>query len=149
MLIIRKSAYMVVLLVLFASFLSGCGSLENDKSKEKIMPLTDVLKSDLTKVNSIDLQFDDGHKLSVTDSKTIHDIVSQIKNINVQETISKGVGYLYYLDLNEGNKTYRLNSNLTFGEKTYEATDDNAYKLNEFILKLGREKIPGLLPGVK
>lgn len=149
MLNIRKSAYMVVLLVLFASFLSGCGSLENDQTKEKIMPLTDVLKSDLSKVDGINLQFSDGNKLSVTDSKTIQDIVSQIKNIKVHETISKGVGDLYYLDLNEGNKTYRLNSNLTFGEKTYEATDGNAKKLNELILKLGREKIPGLLPGVK
>ncbi|QOS77160.1 hypothetical protein JNUCC31_20380 [Paenibacillus sp. JNUCC31] len=149
MLSIRKSAYIVVLLVLFASFLSGCGSLENDETGEKIMPLTDVLKSDLSKVDGIDLQFSDGNKLSITDSKTIQDIVSQIKNIKVQETISKGVGYLYYLDLNEGNKTYRLNSNLTFGEKTYEATDNNANKLNEFILKLGRGKIPGLLSGVK
>ncbi|MFD0867966.1 MULTISPECIES: hypothetical protein [Paenibacillus] len=145
----RIPIYMSMLLVLIALFVVGCDGPNNDDTKGKVMSLTGVLKSDFSNVNEIDVQFSDGNKFSVTDSKTIQDIVSRIKSIEVRETDSKGVGYLYFFDLKDGNQTYRLDSNLTFGGKNYESTNDNSKKLNDFILKLGRDRIPGLLPGVQ
>ncbi|WP_144938525.1 hypothetical protein [Paenibacillus sp. 32O-W] len=103
---------MSMLLVLIALFVVGCDGTNNDETKGKVMSLTDVLKSDFSNVNEIDVQFSDGNKFSVTESKTIQDIVSRIKSIEVRETDSKGVGYLYFFDLKDGNQTYRWRKEL-------------------------------------
>lgn len=101
------------------------------------------------------MQFGDGNKLAITDTQTIQDMVSLIKSIEVQgvrKAESNGVGYLYVLHLRDGNQTYRLDSNLTFDGQNYEPINDNtskdkAQKLRDLVLKLGRDEIPGLLPG--
>ncbi|PTQ57766.1 MAG: hypothetical protein BSOLF_0628 [Candidatus Carbobacillus altaicus] len=113
------------------------------------MSFIDMIKSDLLNVDRIDVQFADGNKMSITDPKTIQDIISQIRSLRLRETNSKGVGYLYFLDLKEGDKTYRFDSSLTFDGKTYEAIDDSVKELNDFIIKMGKDKIPDLLPGVE
>lgn len=140
---------MSMFLILTSFFITGCDNQKNDEMKGKVMSLTDVLKSDLLHVNEIDVQFGDGNELSITDSKTIQDIVSRIRNVMVRETERTGVGYLYVMDLKDGNQTYQLDSNLTVEGKSYESTDDHAKELNDFILKVGRDNIPGLLSGVK
>ncbi|GIP30799.1 hypothetical protein [Paenibacillus sp. J2TS4] len=139
----------IMLFVLFTSITAACDSTKNDEGEEYIVSLIDVIKSDLLNVNGIDVQFADGNKMSITDSKTIQDIILRIKSIRLRETKSKGVGYLYFLDLKEGDKTYRFDSSLTFDGKTYEAIDDSVKELNDFIIKIGKDKIPGLLPGVE
>ncbi|MBU5444785.1 hypothetical protein [Paenibacillus sp. MSJ-34] len=139
----------MLLFVLFTSITAACDSAKNDEGEEYIMPLIEVIKSDLLHVDGIDVQFADGNKMSITDSKTIQDIILRIKSIRLRETNSKGVGYLYFLDLKEGDKTYRFDSSLTFDGKTYEAIDDSVKELNDFIIKMGKDKIPGLLPGVE
>jgi hypothetical protein len=149
MLKIRNPVYIFsLLIIIFASLFVGCDSKKNEEAKGKVMSLTEVLKSELSSVDGIDVQFGDGNKMEITDAKTIQDIVSQIKSIKVRETKSKGVGYLYYLDLKQGDKTYRFSSDLTIDGKSYEAIDNTAEKLNDFMVKMGRDQIPGLLPGV-
>ena len=140
--------YAGLLLILCTSFIFGCESARNKETKVKVMYLTEVLKSDLMNVNRIDVRFGDGNKIEMTDPITIQDIVSKLKSIEVRETKSKGVGSLFYLELKEADKMYRLGNEFIFNGKTYETIGENAKKLNEAIIKLGRDQIPGLLPGV-
>ncbi|WP_019121995.1 DUF4362 domain-containing protein [Brevibacillus massiliensis] len=142
----KRNPVYLLLFVLLALFAAAC---DGTKTEGKVMPLTEVLKSDLSHVDSIEVRFGDGNKMSINDSKTIQDIVSQIEGIRVRETNSKSVGYLYFLEWKAGDKEYRLDSNLTVDGKTYEAIDDHAKKWNDFLVKMGRDKIPGLLPGVE
>ncbi|PTQ55404.1 MAG: hypothetical protein BSOLF_2205 [Candidatus Carbobacillus altaicus] len=113
------------------------------------MSFTEVIKSDLLNVEKIDVQFADGNKMSITEPETIQDIISQIKRLRLREKNTKDVGYLYFLDLKEGDKTYRFENILTFDGKTYESIDDGIKKINDFIIQMGREKIPGLFQGVE
>lgn len=145
----RIPIYICTFLVLFPLLIAGCASTNNGGTKENIMSLTEVLKSELSSVDEIDVDFGDGNKMSITDPSMIQDITTQLKSINVRETDSKGVGYLYYLNLKEGDKSYRLGSDLTIDGTSYEPIDDEAKKLNDFIIKMGRDKFPGLLSGVK
>ena len=142
------SLYMLFFL-LISSMIAACDSTENDEKGEIVVSLTEVIKSDLLNVDRIDVQFADGNKMSITDPKTIQDIISQIKSLRLREKNTKGVGYLYFLDLKEGDKTYRFENTLTFDGKTYESIDDGIKKLNDFIIQMGREKIPGLLQGME
>jgi len=142
------SLYIAVFL-LISSMLVACSSTKKDDRDKAIVSFTEVIKSDLLNVEKIDVQFADGNKMSITEPETIQDIISQIKRLRLREKNTKDVGYLYFLDLKEGDKTYRFENILTFDGKTYESIDDGIKKINDFIIQMGREKIPGLFQGVE
>ncbi|WP_020619048.1 hypothetical protein [Paenibacillus daejeonensis] len=139
------------LLVLVTIIGSGCTESKNGEMNGvgtlAVKNMTDVIGTDFSDVVAIHVQFGDGHEMEVTDSKIIDGITEKIAQIDVQETISKGVGYLYYLDIQEGSNTYRLDSNLTFNQIHYEATDDKDQQLNDYIISLGKEQFPDLFAG--
>lgn len=143
----QKKRICIAVLLLHTLLNFGCTNYQ--QTERDTMYLTSVLKSQLLNVSRIDIQFGDGNKMSITDSDTIQKLVSQIRKIKVRESTLKKVGNLYVLKLNEDNEVYEIDSNLSVNGKAYEAIDNHASEFNKMVVKIGREKIPNLLPGIK
>ncbi|TDL47941.1 hypothetical protein E2R60_27985 [Paenibacillus dendritiformis] len=141
-----------MLLWLFVLLMAGCGSETGDRDRTAYIPLTEALGSELLHVDAITVHYGDGNRLSVTDPVEIQEIVSLLKEITLRTSTGTGVGFLYRLELTEGETTVRYASdgmvNGTAYETAHEA-DDAARTLNKTIRELGRARIPGLFPGVE
>lgn len=128
--------------------MAGCGSETGDRTA--YIPLTEALGSELLHVDAITVHYLDGNRLSVTDPVEIQEIVSLLKEITLRTSTETGVGFLYRLELTEGETTVRYASDGMVNGTAYETAHeagDAARTLNKTIVELAR--IPGLLPGVE
>jgi len=148
---IAANALLMALAVLAAAALAGCEKTSGGKAAvTDPVPLTSVLGSGLDEVERIEIRYGDGRGLTVTDSETVRGITERLKVVTVRESEAKSVGYLYFMDLFVGDQTHRVGDLYThLGGRTYETVDDDASRaLNAFVLRIGREQMPDLLPGV-
>lgn len=139
--------YLFILLIT-----AGCDS-ENGKGNP--MVLHELLTPLLSNVDRIDIQFSDGTRVTVSNPKTIDEILSQLKEVKVKEKESVknvGVGYLYYMEFTEGGERLSIrysNTEVRVNRKEYVPVKDEAKKLDQTIIEIGKEKNPELLSGVK
>jgi len=151
---VRRIAANVLLaaqVVLAAAVLAGCaGRPGGPASETDPVPLTAVLGIDLDTVERIEIRYGDGRGLMVTDSETVRGIADRLKAVTVRESEAESVGYLYFMDLFQGDQTRRVGDRYThLDDRTYETVQNEAGRaLNAFILSLGRERMPDLLPGI-
>lgn len=151
---VRISVCSDVLLALFAWFSSGCNQT-NPATDQKVMSVTDALNSDLSAVDRIEVQFGDGNRLTVTDEAAIRAIVAPLRNIRVRpsvRTLPESVGFRFVLHLHEQGQFRQVSDDFTLNgarfELADEQADDQAREWRRLVLRLGRESIPNLLPGV-
>ncbi|OUM97098.1 MAG: hypothetical protein BAA02_14165 [Paenibacillaceae bacterium ZCTH02-B3] len=142
---------LLALAVLAAAASAGCaGRPGGPASESEPIPLTAVLGIGLDAVERIEIRFGDGRGLAVTDPETVRGIADRLKAVTVRVSEVKDVGYLYFLNLFQGDQTRRVGDRYTHLDgRTYETVDDDAGRaLNAFVLGLGRERMPDLLPGL-
>ena len=146
---IAANVLLAAMAVLAAAVPAGCAG-NGPASEADPVPLTAVLGIDLVAVERIEIRYGDGRGLTVTDPETVQAIAERLKAVTVRESEAKGVGYLYFMDLFQGDRTRRVGDRHTqLDGRTYETADDDAGRaLNALILSLGRERMPDLLPGV-
>jgi len=130
---------------------AGCaGRQDRADAEAEAVPLTAVLGSGLDAVERIEIRYGDGHVLVVTDPETVREFVVRVKAITVRRSDIQSAGYLYNMDLAEGERTHRVGDRYTrLDDRTYETVEDEASReLDLFMLRFGRERIPDLLPGI-
>ncbi|WP_312117585.1 hypothetical protein [Brevibacillus reuszeri] len=113
------------------------------------LSLQDYLHTDFSGITKIAVRYSDGNQLTIEDSATIYGIVSTLKELRLQKSSTPApVGFLYYMDLYDDSQVMRYSSTLVADQVTYLSTAPKAKELDSFIVKMGREKIPGLLSGI-
>jgi len=117
----------------------------------KEMEIQDFFQTDFSKVTKIEVRYSDGNLLKIEDPSTINTITSTLSGIRLHPlSLNSPVpaGFLYYMDLTIASRTVRYSRFLNDGDTIYQSTDPQAKQLDDLILKLGKEKIPQLLPGL-
>ncbi|CCQ98314.1 conserved hypothetical protein [[Clostridium] ultunense Esp] len=148
--------YVEWFLILFLLlFIAGCDLTQVENGKGNPMVLHELLTPLLSNVDRIEIQFSDGTRVSVSDPERMDGILSQLKEAKVKEkesVESVGVGYLYYMDFMEGGNRLGVrysNTEVIVNGKEYIPVKNEAKKLDQTIIEIGREKNPELLSGVK
>lgn len=119
-------------------------------SPQDEISLQDFLHTDFSGITRIEVRYGDGNLMTIEDPSTIYKIVSMLKGIRLQKSPSPlPVGSLYYMDLTSGSQTVRYSRYVVNDHATYQSMDPQSKQLDEQILKVGRENIPGLLPGLE
>ena len=141
-----KGFLLAMAMILFV--MTGCQS-SNAVHDEELF-ITEILNSDLSRVRSIVIRFGDGNRMTLMDDEGIREIMSQLRKMKVRAAADSGVGYLYSLELEEGNVKYEISNTLAINGRSYKAVVDSTLEeLNKLIIGKGREAIPGLLPGIE
>ncbi|HEY2494048.1 MAG TPA: hypothetical protein VGI33_14235 [Paenibacillus sp.] len=117
---------------------------------EDVIPLTQVIESELLHVKKIEVKFDDGIKMIVTDSDHIQDIVSTLKSIQLQKlSASQGTGYLYSLNIYDQEKMNTILNTFEINGDFYQPVGSENEQLDKTVIRIGRESIPNLLSGIE
>ncbi|WP_028987804.1 hypothetical protein [Thermicanus aegyptius] len=144
--------FLILFILLFSA---GCDLSQVEHGKGNPMAFHELLTTDLSKADRVEIQFSDGTRVSVSDPKTMDEMISQLEEVKVKEkesVESVGVGSLYYMDFMERENRLGVrygNTEVTVNGKEYIPVKDEAKKLDQTIIEIGREKNPELLSGVK
>ncbi|EST53861.1 hypothetical protein T458_18810 [Brevibacillus panacihumi W25] len=114
--------------------------------------LQDFLHTDFSGINKMEVRFGDGNRMAIEEASTINTIVATLKGIRLKKLHSQSpesVGYLYYMDISSDSQTVRYSKFVHDEHATYQSIGPKSKELDELIVKMGREKIPGLLSGIE
>lgn len=114
--------------------------------------LQDFLHTDFSGINKMEVRFGDGNRMAIEEASTINTIVATLKGIRLKKLHShspESVGYLYYMDISSDSQTVRYSKFVHDEHATYQSIGPKSKELDELIVKMGREKIPGLLSGIE
>ncbi|MGE7274472.1 hypothetical protein ACQKK5_23800 [Brevibacillus panacihumi] len=114
--------------------------------------LQDFLHTDFSGINKMEVRFGDGNRMAIEEASTINTIVATLKGIRLKKLHSQSpesVGYLYYMDISSDSQTVRYSKFVHDEHATYQSIGPKSKELDELIVKIGREKIPGLLSGIE
>ncbi|MFD0696897.1 hypothetical protein ACFQZT_22780 [Paenibacillus sp. GCM10027628] len=119
------------------------------EKNEPAVALSSLLKTNFEPIKQIDIRYGDGKSLTLTDEKVLERIASMLKKIELtpardQRTV---IGFLYFMDITIGDRKIRYENDLRFGDLKY-LHNFLTQELNDEIVRIGREKIPNLLPGI-
>ncbi|WP_217560827.1 hypothetical protein [Paenibacillus sp. GbtcB18] len=94
----------------------------------------------------INVIFGDGNQLTISDKVTIEKVLGEIQSINYERIeIPDSVGQNFSLGL-ENDLKYTSTGYLEINKTYYKAKDTKiVVNLDNYIVALGKEKIPGLL----
>jgi len=138
----RGAGVVLVSLVLFLL-------LPNSSTHEE-MTLAEYLDTDFSGITRIDVRYGDGNQMTIEDAATLHELIALLEETRlIKANAPVPVGSLYYLDLTIRTQTVRYSRQFYRDHAAYHAMDPQAKQLDERVIKLGRENIPGLLPGVE
>lgn len=117
---------------------------------ETPVALSALMKTDFNGIKQIDVRFGDGKKLAITDSKSLEEISSKLKRIELVRANDKRTiyGSLYVMELTIEDNKFRYGTSIRFNEIKYKQ-NSLTKELNDYIVTLGRESIPNLLPSIK
>ncbi|MCY9666310.1 YobA family protein [Paenibacillus alginolyticus] len=117
---------------------------------ETPVALSNLMKTDFNGIKQIDVRFGDGKKLAITDAKSLEDISSKLKRIELVRANDKRtiVGSLYGMELTIGDNKFLYGTSLRFDNIKYKQNSVTT-ELNDYIVALGRASIPNLLPGIQ
>ncbi|MCY9696019.1 DUF3221 domain-containing protein [Paenibacillus alginolyticus] len=117
---------------------------------ETPVALSTLMKTDFNGIKQIDVRFGDGKKLSITDTKSLEDISSKLKRIELVRANDKRTfyGFLYGMELTIGDTKFRYGTSLRFDNIKYKQNSVTT-ELNDYIVALGRASIPNLLGGIR
>ncbi|AJS57308.1 hypothetical protein [Paenibacillus sp. IHBB 10380] len=145
--------YLAIFIVIVC--ISGCAINKESEGNEKliseeVIPLTQVIESDLLHVKKIEVKFSDGNKMIVTDSGHIKNIVSALKSVQLQKlSVSQGAGYLYSLNIYDQEKMINILNTFEINGNFYKPVESKNEQLDKTVIRIGRESIPNLLPGIE
>ncbi|AJS58179.1 hypothetical protein [Paenibacillus sp. IHBB 10380] len=121
-----------------------------NKINEDVIPLTQVVESELLNVEKIEMKFSDGHTMTVSDLNSIQNIVSTLKSVQLQKlSESTGAGYLYSLHIYDQEKWITMLSTFEINGNSYRPVGNVSDYLHNTVIGLGRERIPNLLSGIE
>ncbi|MCR8634291.1 hypothetical protein [Paenibacillus radicis (ex Xue et al. 2023)] len=117
-------------------------------SADQAVELTDILHHDLNGIVQISIRFGDGKQVIVKDADTVGEMVKRLKAMKLVKSYDQQwrVGYLYFMDLYDGEKTVRYGSGLQIEGVRYD-TNAATDSLNEWIVEMARRINPDILPG--
>lgn len=131
--------------------------LDEDADRQPSPPLTERLNTTLEHITKIEVRFGEGRQLTYTDKPGIDTIAKRLKLIHTAKSPDqrKGTGYLFDIEITEGDRTIRYTDTLKLNDISYFNTlqlGDVSYKqtsqteeLRNFIIQLGKNKYPNLL----
>ncbi|NOU70657.1 hypothetical protein GC098_04250 [Paenibacillus sp. LMG 31458] len=121
-----------------------------EPEEETPVALSALVKTDFNGIKQIDVRFGDGKKLAITDTKSLEEISSILKRIELVRANDKRtiVGSLYGMELTIGDTKFRYGTSLRFDNIKYKQNSVTT-ELNDYIVALGRASIPNLLPGIQ
>lgn len=114
--------------------------------------LQDFLHTDFSGINKMEVRFGDGSRMVIEEASTINTIVATLKSIRLKKLhpqSPESVGNLYYMDISIDSQTVRYSKFVHDEHATYQSIGPKSRELDELIVKIGREKIPGLLSGIE
>lgn len=117
---------------------------------ETPVALSALMKTDFNGIKQIDVRYGDGNKLSITDTKSLEEISSKLKRIELVRANDKRTfyGYLYGMELSIGDNKFQYGTSLRFDNIKYKKNSVTT-ELNDYIVALGRASIPNLLGGIR
>lgn len=117
---------------------------------ETPVALSALMKTDFNGIKQIDVRFGDGNKLAITDSKSLEDISSKLKRIELVRANDQRtwIGFLYEMELTIGDNKFQYGTSLRFDNIKYKQNAVTT-ELNDYIVALGRASIPNLLGGIQ
>lgn len=117
---------------------------------ETPIALSALMETDFNGIKQIDVRFGDGKKLSITDTKSLEDISSKLKRIELVRSNDQRTfyGFLYGMEITIGDNKFRYGTSLWFDEIKYKQNSVTK-ELNDYIVALGRASIPNLLSGIQ
>ncbi|NOU91420.1 DUF3221 domain-containing protein [Paenibacillus sp. LMG 31460] len=117
---------------------------------ETPVALSVLMKTEFNGIKQIDVRFGDGKKLAITDTKTLEEISSKLKRIELVRANDKRTfyGFLYGMELTIGDTKFQYGTSLTFDNIKYKH-NSVTNELNDYIVALGRASIPNLLGGIR
>lgn len=117
---------------------------------ETPVALSALMKTDFNDIKQIDVRFGDGKKLTITDTKSLEEISSKLKKMELVRANDKRTfyGFLYGMELTIGDNKFRYGTSLRFDEIKYKQNLVTT-ELDDYIVALGRASIPNLLPGIQ
>lgn len=117
---------------------------------ETPVALSNLMKTDFNGIKQIDVRFGDGNKLSITDTKSLEEISSKLKRIELVRANDKRTFYgsLYGMELTIGESKFQYGTSLRFDGIKYKQNSVTT-ELNDYIVALGRASNPNLLSGIR
>jgi hypothetical protein len=117
---------------------------------ETPIALSALMKTDFNGIKQIDVRFGDGKKLAITDTKSLEEISSKLKRIELVRANDKRTfyGFLYGMELTIGDNKFLYGTSLRFDNIKYKHNSVTT-ELNDYIVALGRASIPNLLGGIR
>lgn len=117
---------------------------------ETPVALSALMKTDFNGIKQIDVRFGDGKKLAITDTKSLEEISSKLKRIELVRANDKRTiyGFLYGMELTIGDNKFQYGTSLRFDGIKYKQNSVTT-ELNDYIVALGRESNSNLLGGIR
>lgn len=124
----------------------------NPPTPQDEIDLQELLRTDFSGIIKMEVRFGDGNRMVIEEASTIYTIVASLKSIRLKKLHPQSpepVGYLYYMDISSDSQTVRYSKFVHDEHATYQSIGPKSKELDELIVKIGREKIPGLLSGIE
>ncbi|KQX61521.1 MULTISPECIES: DUF3221 domain-containing protein [unclassified Paenibacillus] len=104
---------------------------------ETPVALSALMKTDFNGIKQIDVRFGDGKKLAITDTKSLEDISSKLKRIELIRANDKRTiyGSLYGMELTIGDNKFYYGTSLTFDNIKYKQNSVTT-ELNDYVIAL-------------
>ncbi|NOU92664.1 hypothetical protein GC093_05400 [Paenibacillus sp. LMG 31456] len=117
-------------------------------SADQAVEVTDILHHDLNHIIQISITFGGGKQVIIKDADIIAEIVKRLKAMKLVKSYDQQLraGYLYFMDLYDGEQTARYGSELQMDRIRYDSNIDTD-SLNEWIIEMVRRINPDILPG--
>ncbi|WP_054954784.1 hypothetical protein [Paenibacillus dakarensis] len=142
-------SWSMALISLILLILVGCSDQSEQVDLDQgVMPLTDLMGTDFENISKIDVTYGDGNKLVIDKMNEIDQIADKLRQMSAEQASLPGPGYLYFLDIYQEDKVFRIGDTITLDKRTFKLVGREVDELNKKMVEMGRKKFPDLLPGI-
>ncbi|GAA4865801.1 hypothetical protein GCM10023310_51660 [Paenibacillus vulneris] len=127
---------------LYTYSINGSTIYEVPNLYKKDIPVPTILKTDFNHVSKIDIRYGNGILQVVEDQESLQKITSLLKDMVVTEARSQELpsGYLYYLDIYDGDKVVRFSATLILNRAKFVSPSSQKAELDRFMDSLYQQK---------